>query len=134
MKKKRSLLVLLLLVLVLWSAASVAEAIASVPSEQVTAEYITWEVLQSPAGQVAVIIMLTQGLKYLFDQFTSLHTKYIVYGLALVFQIVLLFVPEYALTVQAGILAVINGFVIANAAMKTFEDVFQKNEPATGAS
>ncbi|MDL2318533.1 hypothetical protein LJC74_05595 [Eubacteriales bacterium OttesenSCG-928-A19] len=75
-------------------------------------------------------MVITQGLKYLFDKFTGMHSKYIVYGLALVFQAVLLFVPENALSVQTGILAVINGFVIANAAMKTFDDVFRSEEVA----
>lgn len=122
-KSKTAIQTLVLLLLILWSGISMAENPASVPASGVTAEFITWETLQSPAGQVAVILLITRALKYLFVNCTGAYIKYIVYSLALLFQAMLLFVPSYTLTVQRGILAVINGFVIATAAMETLDKV-----------
>ena len=88
-------------------------------------DFTTIDFILSYPGMIITIILLTQGLKRLFDSFFDHHTQYLVLGLAVLFcTINAVLTGDFSTGINIFLTVLlwsVNAFIIWNAAMKSFE-------------
>ena len=85
-------------------------------------EFLTLEMLTQFPILVLVVVFITEFTKDLLDKMKHIPTKYFVYLYALVLLLLVKYFTE-DLTAVNVVLAILNGFVVALAAMKGYEEV-----------
>lgn len=99
------------------------EAPAEVKDEQVP---FTWAYLATIAGATAATLLIVQFLKLPLDKvFGHIPTRIVAYVIALVLMLVSTFFTT-GLTAENALLAAVNAFVVALAAMGSYEVTFAK--------
>lgn len=90
-------------------------------------EYFTWEFLGTMAGAVAAVTLIVQFLKLGVDKVWRIPTRYIVLLISLIVLFAVLYFTD-VITPEKIVLTVLNSFVVATAAMGTYEVTFAKLE------
>ncbi len=88
-------------------------------------EFMTWDFLGTIAGVVAATTLIVQFLKIPLDKVWKIHTRYVVYFIALI----LLFLVEIFtghVTLERSILIILNAIIVTMAAMGTYEVTFKQ--------
>lgn len=90
-------------------------------------EPLTWAYLATIAGATAATLLIVQYFKAKLDKVWKIPTRVFVYVIALA---ILLLATSFTqgLTVENGVLTVINAFVVAAAAFGAYEVTFKKLE------
>lgn len=89
----------------------------------------SWEYLATIAGATAATLLIVQFLKLPLDKIWKIPTRLVVYVISLI----IILLAQYftiGLTIQSGILSIINAFVVALAAMGAYELTFAKADRA----
>lgn len=108
-------------------AAAESALVPSSPVEPVPAEPFSWEYLATIAGSAAATLLIVQFIKAPLDNIFRLPTRVLAYIISLIIMLVATaFTTD--LTPQSALLAVINAFVSAMAAMGAYELSFAKVE------
>lgn len=126
MKKIICFLFALLLLFALPIAALAEEAPPAELPDAGTAEPFTWAYLATIAGATAATLLIVQFLKLPLDKaFGHIPTRMVAYLIALVLMLVATAFTT-GLTAENALLAAVNAFVVALAAMGTYEVTFAK--------
>ncbi len=92
--------------------------------------FFTWQGIGTYGGAVALVVFMVQALKLPLDRVWKIPTRIVVYFVSLgVLLLAQCFVPALGgLTWENGLLCVFNAFLVALAAMSTYEVAIDKVE------
>jgi hypothetical protein len=85
-------------------------------------QFVSIDYLISFPGMIAVVVLLTQFTKKLFDSLLPNQTKYVAYGWTLLLTIVVAsMIGDWVNPVSTAVVWLINSCIIWFSSMKTFE-------------
>ncbi|BCJ94486.1 hypothetical protein acsn021_20550 [Anaerocolumna cellulosilytica] len=92
-------------------------------------EFMTWDFLGSMAGAIAATTLIVQFLKFPLDKVWKIHTRYVVYLIALLL-LVLVEVFTGHINLERFLLLALNAVIVATSSMGTYEVTFKQVENA----
>lgn len=92
-------------------------------------EFLSIDMLTTPAGLVIAVSLLTQFTKDIIDKVNKIPTKYVVYAYAEILMFAMVLITKEVSRFQCGdwlsqiVVVILNGMVVAMASMKSFEEI-----------
>ena len=121
----------MVLILILFPALAIAEALVEVATEVVASEIptqpVTWEQLATIGGAALATMLIVQLLKLPMDKVWKIPTRIIVFVIAFVVLILATYFTQ-GLEWSTALLTIINAVIVALTAMGGYELTFKKIE------
>ena len=121
----------MVLILILFPALAIAEALVEVATEVVASEIptqpVTWEQLATIGGAALATMLIVQLLKLPLDKVWKIPTRIIVFVIAFVVLILATYFTQ-GLEWSTALLTIINAVIVALTAMGGYELTFKKIE------
>lgn len=121
------LFVFLIMPVIVFAEAEIAEAVAEVVVAELPTEPVSWDQLATISGAALATLLIVQLLKLPLDKVWKIPTRIVVFFIAFV----VLFLATYftkGINASNAILTVINAVIVALTAMGAYELTFHKLE------
>lgn len=121
------LFVFLILPVIVFAEAEIAEAVAEVVVAELPTEPVSWDQLATISGAALATLLIVQLLKLPLDKVWKIPTRIVVFVIAFVILLLATYFTK-GLTANNALLTVINAVIVALTAMGAYELTFHKME------